>query len=474
MKYLLVFWVAVVTCAHVAAAQKPNVIYILADDLAYDELGCYGQKKIKTPNIDRIAHEGIRFTRHYSGAPVCAPSRFTLMTGKHIGRSKSPGQSQSLADDEITLGKVMKKAGYRTGAFGKWGLGENPVKRGFDEWLGFLDQRRAHFFYPEWIWVNDQKLELPNNKGLRKDGAYARDENFKNGTYIHDLFTDAALKFIEESKDQPFFLYLPYTIPHAEFVAPDDSMKQYDGLWDETPHKTVLGPPEKGKGRWEGGFPFYDGYGYCSVEKPNATYAAMVSRMDRDIGRIMNLIKTLGLDENTLIMFSSDNGPTHIKGYNREFFAVPEVFKFKGHKGSINDGGIRAPFVARWPGKIQPQTVTDTISYFPDILPTLAELAGVTVEEKIDGQSLMPVLLGEADKWQDHEYLFWQKNTLCAIRMGDYKGFVNGDQLTEVYNLDTDVGETENIIKEAPQAIRDRMLQIANDVKVNVPPRNKK
>ncbi|VGO22948.1 arylsulfatase [Pontiella sulfatireligans] len=446
-----------------AESNRPNIIYILADDLGYDELGCYGQKRIQTPHIDRIAREGMRFTQHYSGAAVCAPSRYTLLTGKHIGRSHTPGQGQRLPDGETTLGTVMKRAGYRTAAFGKWGLGDNPNEQGFDEWLGFLDQGRAHFFYPEWVWKNTEQLKFPENIGLRKEGAYG---DISGGTYIHDVFTDSALDFIRQSQAEPFFLYLPYTIPHAEFVVPEDSLAAYAGCWPEHPekaHKTVL-DPAKGKRGIEGGTAFYDGYGYCSVDKPNATYAAMVSRMDRDVGQIMALLKELGLDDNTLVLFASDNGPTFIPGYNREFFEVPESFPFSGHKGSLEEGGIRIPFVARWPGRIAAGSVTDHLSYFPDILPTFAKLAGVEVSAPIDGTSLLPVLLNQPDRIQQAPYLYWQKGDAPVVRLGEYKGFFKQDKLMKAYSINEDIGEKNDITNQLPSAIRTQMEEIVQSV----------
>lgn len=435
---------------------RPNVIYILADDLGYGELGCYGQQKIRTPHLDRLAAEGMRFTRHYSGSAVCAPSRFTLMTGKHIGRARTYGQSQKLTPEIQTLPECFRQAGYATGAMGKWGLGNSPNKHGIDEWYGFLDQTRAHFFYPLRIWHNEKELRLPENKGLRTDGRYGPDR--KNGTYIHDEFTRHALQFIDSNKDKPFFLYLPYTIPHMELIVPDDGiLAEYKGKWEERPFDTKTQNRMVGKRKLgAGGGLFYDGHGYCSNEIPRATYAAMVTRLDRDVGLIMDRLRKHGLDERTLVIFSSDNGPSwfEVGGYDREFFkgAGP----LRAGKGDYYEGGIRVPMIARWPGQIAAGKVSDHVSYFPDVMPTLLELAGLPPVDGLDGISIAPTLLGQG-RQRSHDFLFWEH----AIRIGDWKyvsGGKNYDGSAEpgkgqLFNLAEDLSEQNDVAGQHPEVV---------------------
>jgi len=442
-----------------AKNNKPNIIYILADDLGYGELGSYGQTKIKTPFLDTLAAQGMKFTQHYSGAQVCAPSRFTLITGKHIGRSETYGQRQKLKPNEFTVAKMLKEKGYVTGCFGKWGLGNDPNAQGFDEWCGFIDQGYAHFYYPERIWRDTVQVELPENKGLRVDGKYKEDYN--KGTYIHDVFIDTALKFIADNEKSPFFLYLPLTIPHLELIAPQSSLEQYQGKWEEKEFDTKI------KEKTAGGRKFYDGYGYCSNDNPRATYAAMVSRMDRDIGRIMELLKKLNLEENTLIIFSSDNGPSwwDVGGYDRDFFqgAGP----LRGGKATFFEGGIRIPMIACWPGTINPGTESDHISYFPDVLPTLAEIAGAKVPEGIDGVSMLPTFL-EKGKQEQHEFLFWAG----AVRMGEWKFVHSGKELKGkqpmLFNLSEDIGETKDLAVQHPEIVE----QIKEIIQENKIPKN--
>ena len=338
------------------AADRPNIIYLLADDLGYAELGCYGQQWIKTPHIDRLAAEGIRFTQHYSGNAVCAPSRCCLMTGKHPGHAyirsngdpkhlghlkkkygwEFPGQNPIPAS-EITIAEMLKQKGYATAAIGKWGLGHfgtsgDPNKQGFDLFYGFNCQRHAHNHYPRFLWRNSIKETLPGN-----------DRTLSGKTYSQDKFTEAALEFIRENKDKPFFLYVPFAIPHLSIQVPEESLAQYKGKIPEAD---------------------YVHRGYLKHPFPRAAYAAMVSHMDRDVGKITALVKELGLDEKTLIMFSSDNGPAfnRLGGSDSDFFK--SAGSFLGLKGSLYEGGIRVPRVARWPGKIKPCTVSDYLSAF--------------------------------------------------------------------------------------------------------------
>jgi arylsulfatase len=423
---------------------KPNVIFILADDLGSAELGCYGQKKIRTPNLDRVAAEGMRFTQFYAGSPVCAPSRCCLMTGKHGGHAfirnnsevKPEGQTP-IPDDEVTIAELFKKQGYATGAIGKWGLGPpgstgDPLKQGFDLFFGYNCQRHAHNHYPTYLWRNDQRITLDGNDGGRTGKQFS-----------HDLFEAEALKFIREHKDRPFFLYLPFTIPHLAIQVPDDSLAEYRGKWDDPP---------------------YDGKkGYQPHPAPRAGYAAMITRMDRSVGRILDLLRELKLDNNTLVMFSSDNGPTHggVGGSDSVFFE--SAGPLRDWKGSVYEGGIRVPFLARWPGQIKSGTVSDLPAYFPDVMPTLMEIVGAagSVPKDIDGLSFAPTLLGQPEKQRRHEYLFWDFTGYGgqqAVRLGDWKGvrrnLQKGPSKLELYNLKDDVGEQRDVADKHPEIVQ--------------------
>ncbi|MCZ6514873.1 MAG: arylsulfatase, partial [Acidobacteria bacterium] len=327
------------------SAERPNIIFIMADDLGYGHLGSYGQEKIATPHIDQLAAEGMRFTQSYAGATVCAPSRSVLMTGLHGGRSPVRGNlgGQPLHDEDITLAEILKQAGYQTGGFGKWGLGVegtsgHPLDQGFDEFVGYLHQVHAHFYYPYWLTDGHGTLLLPENEG-RKQARYA-----------HDVIAERALEFIRKNKDQPFFCYLPVTIPHVELAVPESSLEQYQGRWPETP-----GAEEKRPG-------------YIVSQTPKATYAAMVSHLDRDVGRIAALVKELGIDQRTLIIFTSDNGGQSGVDVQEEFFQANG--ELRGYKGSMYEGGLRVPMIARWPGRIRPGAVSDHITHFADMMPT--------------------------------------------------------------------------------------------------------
>ena len=430
----LVFTLALVCLsATIAAAadRPPNIVFILADDLGYAELGCYGQEKIRTPRIDRMAAEGMRFTQHYSGCAVCAPSRCALMTGRHMGHAyirnnsevKPEGQ-KPIADSVVTIGEILQAAGYACGAMGKWGLGGpdsvgHPNRQGFDLFYGYLCQRHAHNHFPIYLWRNERRVELAGNtRGLTG-------EHFSG-----DLFTDVALEFIRANQDRPFFLYVPYAVPHLAIQVPEDSLAEYRGQWDDS--------------AYEGG------KGYLPHPAPRAGYAAMVTRMDRDVGRILDLIAELGLDENTLVIFSSDNGPTYdrLGGSDSDFFT--STGPFRGLKGSLHEGGIRVPCVARWPGKIAAGTIRDHISAFWDFVPTACEVAGVDAEVEFDGVSYLPTLLDEPQP--EHEFLYWEFAAYGgqqAVRSGRYKAIRQnmrqGNLEIELYDLATDPGETTDL-----------------------------
>jgi len=420
---------------------RPNIIFILADDLGYAELGCYGQKKIRTPGIDRLAAEGMRFAQAYSGNAVCAPSRCVLMTGLHAGhafvrnnREVKPEGQHPIPDGTVTVAELLKAKGYATGAVGKWGLGPpgsegDPLRQGFDHFFGYNCQRHAHNFYPAYLWRNDRKVDLEGNDGKSATGKQ----------YSHDLMEAEALEFIRSRKGGPFFLYLAFTIPHLALQVPEDSLAEYKGLWED--------PPYAG------------GKGYQPHPTPRAAYAAMVSRLDRSVGRVVALLKELGLEEKTLVMFSSDNGPTHggVGGSDSEFFA--SAGPFRGLKGSLYEGGIRVPFIARWPGKIRPGGTSDLPCAFYDVLPTLCEVAGAEVPPETDGISFLPTLLGREGQ-KRHDFLYWEfpgYGGQQAVRMGDWKGvrqdLNKGKMEIQLYDLAGDIGETKDVAAGHPEVV---------------------
>jgi len=387
--------------------SKPNIIYILADDLGYGHLGCYGQKEIQTPHLDRMAAGGMRFTDHYAGSALCAPSRCVLITGLHTGhcfiRNNKPLPVEGnvpIPADSQTIPKLLKRGGYATACIGKWGLGYpgsegDPNRQGFDHFFGYNCQRQAHSYYPEHLWRNDEKVILKGNAGG------------KQGEYSHDLLTAEALSFIRKQRRGPFFLYLPYTIPHAKFQVPD--LGDYaEKPWTDT-QKAI---------------------------------AAMISRMDRDIGTILGLVKTLGIERNTLVIFASDNGSAGGDLVGKFKGAGP----FRGQKGTLYEGGLRAPLIARWPDKIAPGTSSDCVSSFQDMMPTFAELAGVAVPQPTDGISIAPTLLGRG-RQRRHEYLYWELKNNRAVRMGHWKA-VRGKKGLELFDLRSDISEQNNVANE--------------------------
>lgn len=439
----------------VAETPPPNIIFLMADDLGYAELGSYGQKWIQTPNIDSIARDGVKFTQFYAGQAVCAPSRAALMTGKHMGHAyirnngnpkgmddlrkqygwEFPGQFP-LAADEVTIAELLQEKGYATGAMGKWGLGHfgtagDPNKQGFDLFYGFNCQVHAHNHYPKFLWRNAKKETLAGN-----------DRTLTGETYSEDRFREEALAFIREHKDGPFFLYMPFTIPHLSIQVPEESLAQYK---DKIPEEE------------------YVHKGYLKHPYPRAGYAAMVSHLDRDIGRILALVDELGLSENTLVMFTSDNGPTYdrLGGSDSDFFE--SAGPFRGLKGSLYEGGIRVPLVAKWPGKIEPGRVSDHAAAFWDVLPTITEIVGIDAPAGLDGVSFAPALLGSGEQ-AEHEFLYWEFPAYGGqqvVRMGDWKGVRrnmlkddNPDPLKiELYNLAEDVGETTDVAAEHPEVV---------------------
>ncbi|MDH3583822.1 MAG: arylsulfatase [Phycisphaerae bacterium] len=424
--------------------RRPNIVFILADDLGYGDLGCYGQQKIKTPRLDRMAREGMRLTSHYAGFTVCSPSRCALMTGMHMGHASVKGNGGRLRKEDVTVAMLLKQAGYKTCMIGKWGLvGKpghpgSPNNKGFDHFFGFDNQGFAHFYYPEYLWRNDQKVLYPRNHDLRVNGEYKKG----TGTFSHDELTKEALGWIRENKDDPFFLYLPYCIPHAELTVPEDSMAPYLSLgWAET-------PKVEGKGNTGGGA-YGSQYkkGYCGQSHPHAAYAGMISRMDRSVGRILDLLDELKLSENTLVIFSSDNGPSPEGGQSLKFFNSSGPLS--GAKRSMKEGGIRIPMIARWPGKIEPGRVSGHPSAFWDFLPTACQVAGIEAPDKIDGISYLPELLGKTDEQQKHEYFYW----IWSIRVGKWKLHPAGKDKYRLYDLESDIGETRDLAAEHPDVV---------------------
>ncbi|MFN3158239.1 MAG: arylsulfatase [Rubinisphaera brasiliensis] len=436
------------------ASPPPNVVLIMADDLGYQELGCYGQKWIRTPFVDQLAAEGIKLTQFYSGNAVCAPSRCCLMTGKHPGHAwvrnngdpKLPEELREkyqwefagqfpLPESEVTVAELLKQKGYATAAIGKWGLGHfgttgAPDRQGIDLFYGFNSQRHAHNHYPRFLWRNDQKEIQPGN-----------DRTLNGETYSQDRFTEVALEFIDQNKDQPFFLYLPFAIPHLSIQVPESTLAEYT---DEIPEEE------------------YKHRGYLKHPKPRAGYAAMITHMDRDIGKIMARLNEYGLTDNTLIIFTSDNGPTYdrLGGSDSDFFE--SAGKMRGLKGSLYEGGIRVPCVARWPGQIPAGNTSDLISALWDLFPTIAEAAGVEPHEEIDGISLLPEFTGKTEEQPRHDYLYWEFPAYGgqqAVRMGRWKGIRQGlsrknpDLSIELYDLETDISESNNVAEEHPETV---------------------
>ncbi|WP_422080465.1 arylsulfatase [Ulvibacterium sp.] len=440
------------------ATSKPNIVYILADDLGYGDLSIYGQKRFRTPNIDKLAKQGLLFTQHYSGSTVCAPSRSALMTGMHTGHTPIRGNKSNaeegqfpIKEEALTVAEVLKQAGYATGAFGKWGLGfigteGDPNKQGFDQFYGYNCQGQAHRYYPTHLWDNDQKVVLDGN-------------DTKNTVlYAPDLIHRKALDFIKSNAGRPFFLYVPSVIPHAELIVPKDSIwETFENTFEEKP----WGENNSSGSRWKGndyGSDDYHPKGYASQEKPRATFAAMVSRLDRQIGEIVQLLDQLGIAENTLVIFTSDNGPHMEGGADPDFFNSSGIVR--GRKRDLYEGGIRVPMIAKWHGTIEPNRKTHHISAFWDILPTLAELVGAEIPENIDGISMI-LTLKNTNGQQKHKHLYWEfheQNGKQAVRLNDWKGvrlnvYDNPDAPIELYDLSKDVKELHNVAGEHPEIV---------------------
>lgn len=424
--------------------KKTNIIYILADDLGYGDLSCYGQRYFTTPNIDAMAAQGMKFTNHYAGCTVSAPSRASLMTGLHTGHAPIRGNkgertSQGVFDFSLpsankTVAEYLKQKDYTTACVGKWGMGGpgtqgEPSKHGFDYFYGHLSQLDAHFYFPQYLWENNKKIEL--------DKQY----------YSQDLFMEKASGFIKENKDNPFFLYLAVTIPHAELSIPDKYLDDYKEKYVENP---------------------YPGNGhYCAQDYPHGAFASMVNKLDSDIGDLRKLLEELGIDKNTLIIFTSDNGPHLEGGADPDFFCSGGGLK--GYKRDLYEGGIRIPMIAYWPGTIEGGSVTNHPSAFWDFLPTACDIAGVDSPKGIDGISFLPLITNKGQQ-KAHEYLYWEfheQDGKQAVVKGEWKAvrlnaINNPDAPIELYNLSNDLSESNNVASQNPQIVL-QMKQMMND-----------
>jgi len=473
--FLLLFSMGLFSC--MKTEQRPNIIYILADDLGYGELGVYGQEIIETPHIDALARKGIRFTQHYSGSPVCAPSRSVLMTGLHSGHTHIRGNDEwedrgdvwsyeamfnnpflegqrPLLDTIVTVAEILKEKGYQTGAVGKWGLGAPttegvPNKQGFDFFYGYNCQRQAHTYYPMHLWKNEER-EFLNNRMVPPHADLADDaqpddstsyNDFTLNNYAPELIHNEAMSFIERNIGGPFFLYYASPIPHLPLQAPRNWVDYY---------RNKLGAEDP-----------YTGKNYYPNLTPRATYAAMISTLDEQVGEIVKKLKDLGLYENTLIIFTSDNGPTYTGGADTRYFKSSRPFKAERgwSKGYLYEGGIRVPMIASWPSRIEPGIVSDHLSVFYDVMPTLCEITGHPLPAQTDGISFLPVLINKKQV-KKHKYLYWEfpaYNGQQAVRMGKWKGirrdiFDNNLDI-ELFDLDKDKQEQNNLAAKFPDVI---------------------
>lgn len=431
------------------AAPKPNIIYILADDLGYGDLSFLGQKKFATPNIDRLAEKGMFFSEHYSGSSVCAPSRACLLSGKHSGKAyirgnreiKPEGQEPILSEIEL-LPEMLRKAGYVSGGFGKWGLGfpgseGDPLNQGFDEFFGYNCQRLGHHYYPYHLWDGREKVMLEENAGTAK------------GVYAPNLIHEKTLEFIEKHKDQPFFCYVASIIPHADLAAPEEYMEKFRGKFPQgKKYKGV----DKGARLRQGP--------YQSQDEPRVAFAAMITLLDDQVGEIVAKTEELGIADNTLIIFTSDNGAHQEGGADPDFFDSNGIFR--GHKRDLYEGGIHVPMVAYWPGKIAAGSESKQISAFWDMVPTFTELAGVDAPDDIDGISITPSLLGNGEQ-SDHNYLYWEfheRGGRIAVRKGKWKAVKynhskDSASHVELYDLSKDRSETKDVSGEYPEIVQE-------------------
>jgi arylsulfatase len=474
---------------------KPNIIYILADDLGYGEIGVLGQQIIKTPNIDALAKSGMLFTQHYSGAPVCAPARYSFLTGKHMGHSYIRGNDEwnergdvwnytkvysdpslegqrPIPASTFTLGKQLQKAGYTTGVFGKWGLGApntegTPNKQGFDEFYGYNCQRQAHNLYPSHLWENETKVYLNNelvnpHSNLEKGADINDPKSYSKFTqqkdYAPKLIHDKSLEFIRNHKDKPFFMYYASPLPHVPLQIPNKYVETY---------RKILGKEKP-----------YTGKSYFPTQYPNATYAAMITYLDMQIGELVEELKKQGIYENTLIVFTSDNGPTYTGGVDANFFNSAKPFdnNLGRTKGFVYEGGIRVPMIASWPNKIKAGTTSNHISAFYDMMPTFSDVAGISSPDEIDGISLTNALFQKEQ--QNHDFLYWEFPSYQgqqAVRMGKWKAvrknIFKGNLAIELYNLEEDIKELNDVSKQYPEIVK-QIQQIM--IQEHVPAENKR
>jgi arylsulfatase A-like enzyme len=448
-------------------AKAPNIIFVIADDLGVGDLGCYGQKRIRTPYIDRLAAEGMRFRQHYSGNAVCAPSRCVLMTGLHPGHAwirdnqeVQPEGQAPLPAGTITLARLLQRHGYTTGAFGKWGLGGpgssgDPLRQGFDRFFGYNCQRQAHNYYPTYLWDNDRQVTLNNPPfsahqrfPAGADAAQAASyERYQGRDYAPDRIMEQARAFIRENRDRPFFCFVPTTVPHLALQVPGDSLEEYAGtLPDE---------------------PYLGGQSYLPHPQPHAAYAAMITRLDQEVGRLVDCVRELGLEDQTLFVFTSDNGPLYdrLGGTDTDFF--DSAGGLRGRKGSLYEGGVRVPCIVRWPGHVAPGTTADRVTGFEDWLPTLMELAGLewAIPKGLDGTSFAPTLLGRRQRERPFLYReFPGYGGQQSIRVGDWKavrqnlaprgaGPPRPDLRTQLYQLRNDPAEARDVAAEHPRRV---------------------
>lgn len=464
----LVFATSIGSLAAQEETTRPNIVFILADDLGYGELGCYGQEKIQTPNLDQLARQGMRFTDHYTGAPVCAPARCVLMTGQHSAHAEIRGNRDSgngrvfpgqwpITSDVVTIAEVLQNSGYKTGAFGKWGLGPSnttgsPIKQGFDRYYGYNCQRNAHSFYPPFL-DSDEREERINKYPIpghdKKPKGEVRAEDYRATNYAPDKIMQQALKFLDNNHRDPFFLYLPLVEPHVAMQPPQEWLDQYPEEWDE----------EHGAYRGQNG--------YLPHPRPRAAYASMISDLDEHVGMILERLEKHGLSENTIVVFTSDNGPTHrskdpnwhVGGAACTFF--DSTGGLKGYKGSCYEGGIRVPCIVRWPGHVEAGSETSEPSYFPDWFPTLTSIAGGQLPaQQLDGIDLLPLLEG-GKSTERSEPMIWEFNGyggITAIRDGDWKALRRklkkpNPQNWELYNLKEDQNETTDLASKHPEIV---------------------
>ncbi|MEM6470752.1 MAG: arylsulfatase [Planctomycetota bacterium] len=474
MKRLLPFFLFIFafTSSAFSEAPRPNIIFVLVDDLGYGDLGCYGQKLIQTPRLDQMAREGMRFTDFYAGNTVCAPSRCVLMTGQHMGHTHVRGNAggpdmskQSLRDEDVTVAEVLKSAGYATALCGKWGLGDEaeggrqglPRKQGFDFFYGYLNQVHAHNYYPEFLWRNEGKESLGNivKRADKTYGGFTGGWATERIAYTHDLIAAEAFDFVRDQakSDQPFFLYLSLTIPHA-----NNEATRGTGDGQEVPD--------------------YGIYGDMEWTNPDKGQAAMITRMDRDVGRLLDLLGELQIDEKTVVMFSSDNGPHDEGGHNTDLFDPGGPLR--GMKRDLTEGGIRVPMIVRWPGQTPAGSISEHIGYFGDLMATAADLSGAAGPKGVDSISFVPTITGESDQQTSHEFLYWEfyeQGGKQAVRSGKWKAirtpWMSGP--TQLYDLNKDIGETSDLADRFPEEVKrlEAMMAEAHQPHPNWQPRGR-